>query len=68
MFQEIQITLLLAADYSQIELRLIAEMSGDEEMKSSFLRGEDIHKSTAAKVFQVAFEKLPENKEVMQRQ
>lgn len=44
---------LLAADYSQIELRLIAEMSGDEEMKSSFIRGEDIHKSTAAKVFQV---------------
>ncbi len=47
---------LLAADYSQIELRLIAEMSGDEEMKSSFLRGEDIHKSTAAKVFQVDLE------------
>ena len=45
---------LLAADYSQIELRLIAEMSGDEEMKESFLRGEDIHKSTAAKVFKVA--------------
>ena len=44
---------LLAADYSQIELRLIAEMSGDEEMKSSFLRGEDIHRSTAAKVFNV---------------
>jgi DNA polymerase-1 len=44
---------LLAADYSQIELRLIAEMSGDEEMKESFLRGEDIHKSTAAKVFKV---------------
>ena len=44
---------LLAADYSQIELRLIAEMSGDEQMKDSFLRGEDIHKSTAAKVFKV---------------
>jgi len=44
---------LLAADYSQIELRLIAEMSGDEEMKASFLRGEDIHRSTAAKVFKV---------------
>ncbi len=43
--------ILLAADYSQIELRLIAEMSGDEEMKASFLRGEDIHRSTAAKVF-----------------
>ena len=49
---------LLAADYSQIELRLIAEMSGDKEMKSSFLRGEDIHKSTAAKVFGVPLEKV----------
>ena len=49
---------LLAADYSQIELRLIAEMSGDEEMKESFLRGEDIHKSTAAKVFQVELEEV----------
>ena len=49
---------LLAADYSQIELRLIAEMSGDEEMKSSFLRGEDIHKSTAAKVFKLPLEEV----------
>ena len=49
---------LLAADYSQIELRLIAEMSGDEEMKSSFLRGEDIHRSTAAKVFDVPLEEV----------
>jgi len=45
--------ILLAADYSQIELRLIAEMSGDDIMKASFLRGEDIHRSTAAKVFKV---------------
>ncbi|MEN8123854.1 MAG: DNA polymerase I [Bacteroidota bacterium] len=49
---------LLAADYSQIELRLIAEMSGDEEMKASFLRGEDIHRSTAAKVFDVPLEEV----------
>jgi DNA polymerase I len=49
---------LLAADYSQIELRLIAEMSGDKEMKASFLRGEDIHRSTAAKVFDVALDKV----------
>jgi len=45
---------LLAADYSQIELRLIAELSGDETMKQSFMRGEDIHKATAANVFKVA--------------
>jgi len=49
---------LMAADYSQIELRLIAEMSGDEEMISSFKRGEDIHKSTAAKVFNLPLEEV----------
>ncbi len=49
---------LLAADYSQIELRLIAEMSGDDEMKASFLRGEDIHRATAAKVFNVPLEEV----------
>lgn len=45
--------ILLSADYSQIELRLIAEMSGDKAMKQSFMNGEDIHKATAAKVFNV---------------
>ena len=49
---------LLAADYSQIELRLIAEMSGDEELKSAFQRGEDIHRSTASKVFKVPLEEV----------
>ncbi len=44
---------LLAADYSQIELRLIAALSKDEVMIQSFLNGEDIHASTAAKVFNV---------------
>lgn len=44
---------LVAADYSQIELRLIAEMSGDTTMKQSFIHGEDIHKATAAKIFNV---------------
>src|SRR5690606_25028393 len=45
--------ILMAADYSQIELRLIAALSGDEVMINSFLNGEDIHASTAAKVFNV---------------
>ena len=49
---------LLAADYSQIELRLIAELSGDEAMKTSFLNGEDIHKATAAKVFDVPLDEV----------
>lgn len=45
--------LILAADYSQIELRLIAELSGDAFMKEAFINGEDIHAATAAKVFDV---------------
>lgn len=49
---------LVAADYSQIELRLIAEMSGEETMKKSFLNGEDIHKATAANVFNVPLEEV----------
>ena len=49
---------LLAADYSQIELRLIAELSGDEAMKTSFINGEDIHKATASKVFDVPLEEV----------
>ncbi len=49
---------LVAADYSQIELRLIAEMSGEETMKQSFLNDEDIHKATAAKVFNVPLEEV----------
>ena len=44
---------LLAADYSQIELRLMAHLSQDEGMLSAFQKGEDIHAATAAKVFQV---------------
>lgn len=44
---------LLAADYSQIELRIIAAISGEDNMIEAFKNGEDIHKSTASKVFQV---------------
>lgn len=45
--------LLIDADYSQIELRLLAAISGDENMISAFLSGVDIHTSTAANVFHV---------------
>ncbi|MBR5913078.1 MAG: DNA polymerase I [Selenomonadaceae bacterium] len=44
---------LLSADYSQIELRLLAHMSGDENLINAFLSGEDIHARTAAEVFGV---------------
>ena len=49
---------LLAADYSQIELRVIAAMSQEETMIEAFKNGEDIHASTAAKVFNVPLEKV----------
>ena len=49
---------LLAADYSQIELRIIAALSGEENMIKAFQNGEDIHRSTAAKVFNVALEEV----------
>jgi DNA polymerase-1 len=45
--------LLLSADYSQIELRVIAHMSGDHNMQEAFRHGLDIHAATAAKVFNV---------------
>ena len=47
---------LLDADYSQIELRLLAEISGDEAMTAAFRDGMDIHASTASKVFGVALD------------
>ncbi len=47
---------LIAADYSQIELRLLACISGDEAMISAFASGEDIHTSTASAVFGVPVE------------
>lgn len=49
---------LLAADYSQIELRIIAALSEETTMIESFKRGEDIHAATAAKVFQVPLEEV----------
>lgn len=49
---------LISADYSQIELRLIAQMSQDPIMVEAFKNGEDIHASTAAKVFNVALEEV----------
>jgi DNA polymerase-1 len=47
---------ILSSDYSQIELRLIAEISGDVSMIEAFQSGNDFHRATAAKVYEVAFE------------
>jgi DNA polymerase-1 len=44
---------IVSADYSQIELRIMAHLSGDENLRRAFLEGEDVHKATAAEVFGV---------------
>ncbi len=49
---------LLSADYSQIELRIIAALSGEPNMIDAFRSGEDIHRSTAAKVFNISPEEV----------
>ena len=49
---------LLAADYSQIELRIIAALSDDRSMIEAFRNNEDIHTATAAKIFNVSVEKV----------
>lgn len=49
---------LISADYSQIELRLIAEISGEDNMIKAFQDGEDIHASTAAKLFKIPLEEV----------
>lgn len=49
---------LVSADYSQIELRIIAALSGEENMIKAFQNNEDIHRSTAAKVFNIPLEEV----------
>ncbi len=51
-------TVIVSADYSQIELRIIAHITQDEGMLSAFHNGEDIHASTAAKVFDVPLKEV----------
>lgn len=45
---------IMAADYSQIELRVMAHISGDEGLRKAFAEGQDIHRSTAAEIFSLA--------------
>ena len=46
------------ADYSQIELRILAHITGDEHMQAAFRAGEDIHRSTAAKIYGIPLEEV----------
>lgn len=50
--------LLISADYSQIELRVLAHLSGDDMLMQSFAKGEDIHRRTASEVFHVPMEEV----------
>jgi len=52
---------LLSADYSQIELRIIAEISKEENMLDAFTKGIDIHTATAAKVYGISIEEVDSN-------
>lgn len=47
---------LVGADYSQIELRILAHLSGDENLINAFNNGDDIHRNTAARVFNLAYD------------
>lgn len=49
---------LLAADYSQIELRIMAHLSGDESLLQAFAKGEDIHRHTASEIFGLSLEEV----------
>ncbi len=52
---------ILAADYSQIELRIMAHLSADENLLTAFSNGDDIHRATAAEVFAVAFAEVDQS-------
>ncbi len=59
---------LLAADYSQIELRMLAHLSGDEGLIEAFNRDEDLHTKTAAEIFEVPKDRVtPEQREIAKR-
>ncbi|MEN8169380.1 MAG: DNA polymerase I [Pseudomonadota bacterium] len=49
---------ILAADYSQIELRIMAHLSGDEGLLKAFAAGEDVHRATAAEVFEIPLDEV----------
>ncbi len=51
----------VSADYSQIELRLMAHFSGDENLINAFLSGEDVHRATAAKIHHISLEEVSDD-------
>lgn len=57
-FEPAEGCIFIDADYSQIELRVLAHLSQDEELIQAYQEGKDIHRSTAAKVFHIPFEEV----------
>lgn len=53
---------LMAADYSQVELRVLAHVSGEQKMIDAFLSGQDLHKATAAECYGVPYDDVPADK------
>ena len=51
-------SLLIGADYSQIEIRLLAHLSGDENLIAAFVNGEDLHRITASRIFAIPEDKV----------
>jgi DNA polymerase I len=49
---------IMSADYSQIELRIMAHLSGDENLRRAFREGEDVHRATAAEIFGLPLDKV----------
>jgi DNA polymerase I len=49
---------IVSADYSQVELRIMAHLSGDEGLRRAFTQGEDVHRATAAEVFGIPLDKV----------
>lgn len=58
-------TLIVSADYSQIELRIMAHFSGDQDMIKAFQEGKDIHSITASKIFGIPLEEVDSDKRRM---
>lgn len=54
--------MIISADYSQIELRLLADMSGEEKLIEAYMNGEDIHASTASQIFNIPLDEITPNK------
>lgn len=53
--------IIIAADYSQIELRIMAHLSQDEGLLNAFAKGLDVHKATAAQMFEIALDEVTDN-------